>query len=57
MFVAYMFCRATSEGDPAEYVTAYEPDEANELDYEGLDTGVACLWLVPRTDFQPIIEE
>lgn len=48
MFVAYMHCRASDEGDRAGFVIARdEMRELNELDYEL--QGTECLWFVPGT--------
>ena len=48
MFVAYMFCKANDEGDPAGYVIATDTiDEIRDLDYQ-LD-GNESIWFVPGT--------
>lgn len=48
MYVVYMFCKASPEGDPAGYVIAVDDiAELNELDYT-LD-GSECLWIVPNS--------
>ena len=50
MFVSYMHCGPSMEGDPVGFVTA--PDRLkylSELDYEALTQCNECLWIVPGT--------
>jgi hypothetical protein len=50
MFITYTYCRATREGDPAEYVIAFDDiKELNELDYANLGP-TDCIWFVPNTE-------
>jgi hypothetical protein len=49
MFVTYQHCQANTEGDPAEYVTAWDYlEELTEIDYLVL-TCNESLWIVPNT--------
>ncbi len=46
MFITLMFCKATSEGDPAEWIIAY--DDIEEYSYQELEESECC-WFVPGT--------
>lgn len=50
MTVIYQWCRASSEGDPAGFVTAWDyTQELTDLDWEAL-TPSASVWMVPGTN-------
>jgi hypothetical protein len=49
MFVVYMKCKATNEGDPTEYVIGWDYlEDLTWLDYDMLEPNES-LWMVPNT--------
>lgn len=49
MFVVYMWCKASDEGDAAGFTIATDDAwELTELDYSNL-RATECLWIVPGT--------
>lgn len=53
MLIIYQFCRATPEGDPAEWLTTYDPDYDAALNFEAQFSAECsvneCQWIVPGT--------
>jgi hypothetical protein len=48
MFVIYTHCRATPEGDPAEWLIATDR-EVCTVEYETQELS-ECVWIVPTTE-------